>query len=78
MRCGRISGEENRERGNEEKREHGRDEDPEREEATKTRSTSGSSRSNRHWILNLVRNRVRSKDLKNLNMCKCVKLELNN
>lgn len=54
MRCGGVGGEEDRKRGNEEKREHGRDEDPEREEATKTRSTSGSSRSNRHWILSLT------------------------
>jgi hypothetical protein len=58
-RSGWIGGEENRERGYEEKGEHGRDEDPEGEEALETESTenrsssgsaSGSSDSYRHWI----------------------------
>ena len=74
VRCGGVGGKEDRKGGNEEKRKHGRNEDPEREQASKTRSTSSSSCSNRHWILNLapknvalvtVESRVRSKNLKN-------------
>ena len=60
-RSGWIGGEENRERGYEEMGEHGRDEDPEGEEAPEIESTenrssscsgssSGSSDSYRHWI----------------------------
>lgn len=56
MRGGRISGEENRERGDEEERKHSGDKDPVGEEApeaesTETRSSSApaSSESDRHW-----------------------------
>jgi len=66
--CGGVVGEEDRKGCNEEKREHGRDEDPEGEEATKSRSTSGSSGSNRHWILN------RGSQIQELEECVCEKL----
>ena len=56
MSCRRMSGEENGNSGNEEKRKHGGDKDPVRKQATETSSntawsaTSSSPDGHSHWI----------------------------